>query len=282
MRLPTPAVTEATPHPTQGGILDLRTFVGDAHITVEKWWFILLGQIGWLKCIGTADESGSPYTINVAIAEPITASDLSDGVEKLLPRAELEKLRNETSFIVEYKATPDIGGVLSNAITFHVLDMKFRKAFYHHADFDPAGKGWNGWQRGPGASDLRDLIEKTGAVPGKPSGYFLFDWGYTNTTDPATQSVKLFQTFTGLEVGRQHKFSAWVRDNSGVGNKPRLVLTADGVDISPVTLPARTWELIQGVFTAASSSASLTFENRQMGIAPGNDYDVTQVTVEEL
>lgn len=282
VRLPTPAVTEATPYATQGGILDLRTFVGDAHITVEKWWFMLLGQIGWLKCIGTADASGSPYTINVAIVEPITTSDLSNGLKKLLPRAELEKLRNRTPMVVEYKATPDVGGVQSNAIAFPVLNLKFRKALYHHTDFDPAGKGWNGWQRGPGASDLSDLIEKTGAVPGKPSGYFLFDWGYTNTTSPATQSVKLFQTFTGLEVGRQYKFSAWVRDNSGVGNKPRLVLTADGVDISPVTLPARTWEHIQGVFTAASSSASLTFENRQMGIAPGNDYDVTQVTVEEL
>lgn len=282
VRLPTPAVTEATPHATQGGTLDLRTFVGDAHITVEKWWFMLLGQIGWLKCTGTADASGSPYTINVAIAEPITTSDLSSGLKKLLPRAELEKLRNRTPLVVEHQATPDVGGVQSNAIAFPVLNLEFRKAFYHHTDFDPAGKGWNGWQRGPGASDLRDLIEKTGAVPGKPSGYFLFDWGYTNTTDPATQSVKLFQTFTGLEVGRQHKFSAWVRDNSGVGNKPRLVLTADGVDVSPVTLPSRTWELIQGVFTAASSSASLTFENRQMGIAPGNDFDVTQMTVEEI
>lgn len=282
VRLPTPAVTEATPYATQGGILDLRTFVGDAHITVEKYWFILLGQIGWLKCIGTADASGSPYTINVAIAEPITTSDLSNGLKKLLPRAELEKLRNRTPLVVQYQATPDVGGVQSNAIAFPVLNLELRKAFYHHTDFDPAGKGWNGWQKGPGASDPRDLIEKTGAVPGKPSGYFLFDWGYTNTTNPATQSVKLFQTFTGLEVGRQHKFSAWVRDSSGVGNKPRLVLTADGVDISPVTLPAGTWELIQGVFTAASSSASLTFENRQMGIAPGNDFDVTQVTVEEL
>ena len=282
VRLPTPAVTEATPYATQGGILDLRTFVGDAHITVEKWWFMLLGQIGWLKCIGTADASGSPYTINVAIAEPITTSDLSNGLKKLLPRAELEKLRNRTPLVVEYKATPDVGGVQSNAIVFPVLNLEFLKAFYHHTDFDPAGKGWNGWQRGPGATDPRDLIEKAGAVPGKPSGYFLFDWGYTNTTNPATQSVKLFQTLTGLEAGRHYKFTAWVRDNSGVGNKPRLVLTAGGEDISPVTLPGTVWELIQGVFTASSSSIALTFENRQMGIAPGNDYDVTQMTVEEL
>ncbi|WP_177414045.1 hypothetical protein [Pseudomonas sp. KBW05] len=281
VRLPKPAVKQATPYAIQGGILDTRTFPGDADVVVNKWWFLLLGQHGWLECRGT-DENGLPYTIQVATGHAITEPEVSAGLDMKLLRTELEKLRNKTPLVVSYEGTPDVAGVRSNAIQFPVLNLEFRKAFYHHTDFDPAGKGWNGWQRGPGASDLRDLIEKTGAVPGKPSGYFLFDWGYTNTTSPATQSVKLFQTFTGLEVGRQYKFSAWVRDNSGVGNKPRLVLTADGVDISPVTLPARTWEHIQGVFTAASSSASLTFENRQMGIYPGNDFDVTQVTVEEL
>lgn len=282
VRLPTPVVEEAVPRAKQGGILDLRSFSGDGHITVEKWWFMLAGQIGWAKCTGTADATGLSYTIDVAIAEPITASDLSGGLEKLVPRAELEKLRNKTPLVVEYEVTPDVGGLRSNAITFPVLNLEFRKAFYHHTDFNPAEKGWNGWQRGAGASDPRDLIEKTGAVPGKPRGTFLFDWGYSDTKDPATQSVKLFQTFTGLEVGRRYKVSAWVRDNSGVGNKPRLVFTAGEVDISPVTLPGRTWEFIQGVFTAASSSPLLTFENRQMGISPGNDFDVTQITVEEI
>ena len=282
VRLPRPVVPQATPPATQDGILDLRTFTGDADIHVEKWWFILLGQLGWLKCTGTADEDGSLYTINVAIAESITPPELSGGLNKLLARSELQTLRNRTPLIIEYKVTPDASGVASNAVVFPMLALEFRKAFYHHTDFDPAGKGWNGWQKGPGAADPGDLVVKNGEVPGKPSGFFLFDWGYTDTTNPSTQSVKMFQAFTGLEAGRNYKFSAWVRDNSGVGNKPQLVLTADRLDISPVTLPSTTWELIQGVFTAASSSALLTFENRQMGNRPGNDFDVTGMTVEEL
>ncbi|MBO0496370.1 hypothetical protein [Pseudomonas sp. Marseille-Q1929] len=280
VRLPTPAVKQATPYAIQGGILDLRTFAGDADVVVNKWWFLLLAQHGWLECRGT-DENGLPYTIKVATGHAITAPEVNAGLDMKLLRTELEKLRNKTALVVSYEGTPDVAGVRSNAIQFPVLNLEFRKAFYHHTDFEPAGKGWNGWQKGAGATDPRDLVEKAGPVPGKSIGIFLFNWGYANTTDPATQSVQLFQTFTGLEVGRQYKFSAWVRDNSGAGNKPRLVLTAYGVDISPVTLPGRAWEFIQGVFTAASSSALLTFENRQMGIA-GNDFDVTQMTVEEL
>ncbi|MBO0496369.1 hypothetical protein [Pseudomonas sp. Marseille-Q1929] len=284
VRLPTPAVTEATPYATQGGILDLRTFVGDARITVEKWWFMLLGQIGWLKCIGTADASGSPHTINVAIAEPITASDLSDGLEKLLPRAELEKLRNETSLVIEYKVTPDVGGVLTRAIAFPALNLQFRKPFYHHTDFDPAGKGWNGWQKGPGAVDSRDLRLKTGAVPGAPSGTYVEDWGYTNTQDPVTQRVKLYQDFNQLEIGRIYKFSAWIRDSyaPGTGRKALLVLVAQGVDISPITAPGRPWELIQGTFLVTSSTTRLSLDNLQMGRDPINDFDTTQITVEEI
>ncbi len=130
VRLPTPAVTEATPYATQGGILDLRTFVGDAHITVEKWWFMLFGQIGWLKCTGAADASGSPYTINVAIAEPITTSDLSNGLKKLLRVQSWRSCATEPFWSSECKATPDVGGVRSNTIAFPVLNLDLRKAYY--------------------------------------------------------------------------------------------------------------------------------------------------------
>lgn len=104
VRLPTPVVPQAT-----NNILDLRTFAGDADITVEKWWFILLGQVGWLECTGIA-ENGSPYTIKVSIAEPVTQSEVSGGLKKLLKRVELEKLRDRTSLVVAFKATPDVGG----------------------------------------------------------------------------------------------------------------------------------------------------------------------------
>ncbi len=281
VRLPTPVVEQATPRATQNGILDLRTFAGDADITVEKWWFILLGQVGWLECTGIA-ENGSAHTIKVSIAESVTQSEVTGGLKKLLNRVELEKLRDRTSLVVAFKATPDVGGVLGNAIMFPKLHLAFRKAFYDQTDFDPAGKDWNGWQRGAGALNPGDLRRDPGPVPGAASGYFLVDWGYTDTSNPVTQRVKLFKDVIGLESGHTYRFSAWVRDNSGVGNKPRLVLTADGRDISPITLPGITWQLLQGVFRANSGGARLSLDNLQMGIGPGNDFDVTGLTVAEI
>ncbi|MBT9300752.1 carbohydrate binding domain-containing protein [Pseudomonas sp. TAE6080] len=281
VRLPTPVVEQATPRATQNGILDLRTFAGDADITVEKWWFILLGQVGWLECTGIA-ENGSAHTIKVSIAEPVTQSEVSGGLKKLLKRAELEKLRDRTSLVVAFKATPDVGGVLGNAIAFATLHLQFRKALYDHTDFNLEDKGWNGWNKGPGATSPADLVIKPGAVPGSPNGHYLQDWGYTNTSDPATQRVKLYKDFTELEVGRTYRFSAWVRDIPELANRPRLVIVAQGQEISPVTLPTTSWHLLQGTFKANSSTARLSLDNLQMGIGPGNDYDVTGLTVAEV
>ncbi|MBF8004255.1 hypothetical protein IZT72_06565 [Pseudomonas brenneri] len=276
VRLPTPVVPQAT-----NNILDLRTFAGDADITVEKWWFILLGQVGWLECTGIA-ENGSPYTIKVSIAEPVTQSEVSGGLKKLLKRVELEKLRDRTSLVVAFKATPDVGGGQGNAIVFPKLHLVFRKAFYDHTGFDPAGKDWNGWQRGPGALDPRDLRRDSGVVPGPANGYFLVDWGYTNTSNSVTQRVKLFKDFTELEVGRTYTFSAWVRDIPELANRPRLVIVVQGQEISRVTLPTTAWYLLKGTFKANSTTARLSLDNLQMGMGPGNDFDVTGLTVEEI
>lgn len=272
VRLPTPVVPQAT-----SGILDLRTFAGDADITLEKWWFILPGQVGWLECVGTSDEDGAPYTIRVAIAEPITQSEVADGLAKLLKRAELEKLRNRTSLVITYEATPDIGGVRSNAIVFPTLKLELRKAFDDRTDFDPANKGWNGWEKGAGATDPRDLLPKQAAN----GEWYLFDWGYTNASDPQTQREKLFKVFTGLEPGRTYEFSAEVRDNSGARPTPSLALVANGVEVYPATLlDTRVWRRIGATFTATSTTARLSIDNLQMGLN-GNDFDVTRIYVLE-
>lgn len=281
-RVPTPVVEQATPRAQQGGILDLRAFSGDARITVEKWWFILSGQFGWLECRGTADQNGAPYTITVSTAELITSGDVSGGLNKLLKRTELEKLRNETPLVVAFKATPDIGGVVGNAIAFPELHLEFRKAFYDYTDFNPNGKSWNNWKKGAGAAHSSDLIVKDGVMPGGEFGYFLFDWGYTDTSNPVTQREKLYKIFSELEAGRKYRFSAWVRDNSNVGNKPNLVLVAGGREITPQTKPGSVWQKLQGEFTGTSSPIRVSLDNLQMGIAPGNDFDVTQITVEEV
>nr|WP_252121072.1 hypothetical protein [Pseudomonas petroselini] len=283
VRLPTPGVPQATPPATQGGILDLRTFAGDASITVQKWWFILLGQVGWLECRGT-QEDGSSYTIHVMVNQPINANDLANGLSRVLKRDELNKLRNRTPLDVVFKCTTKVGGHAGNAVEFPLLHLAFRKAFYDYTDFDPDGKGWNGWQRGLGAASPADLVHEheAGLPPGPNPVHFLKDWGYTDTRDPATQSEKMYKVFNELEQGRTYTFRARVRDSYGFAYKPRLVLLANGTEISPIVEPGLAWQFIEGVFTARSTSTRLSFDNRRMGIAPGNDYDVESFLIEEV
>ncbi|SDL57129.1 hypothetical protein SAMN04490190_5819 [Pseudomonas libanensis] len=283
-RLPTPVVPEATPPATQGGILYLRGFTGDVHIIVEKWWFILVGQVGWLECRGT-QENGSPYTIRVMRNEPITTSDMVDGLLRVIKRQELEKLRDRTALDVVFKCTAEIGDLETNAIEFPLLHLEFNKSFYDYTDFNPAGKDWNNWEKGLGATDSRDLRLKQGQVPPDfTNGYYREDWGYTDTTDPATQREKMFKKFIGLEVGKWYEFSAWVRDSyaQGNGRKPALVLVVQGVDITQVTRPGTAWQLLKGTFKASSSSLRLSLDNMEMGIGPINDYDVTGITVKAV
>ncbi|MBC3254142.1 hypothetical protein HU733_01440 [Pseudomonas paralactis] len=283
-RLPTPVVPQATPPASKGGILDLRNFTGDAHITVEQWWFILAGQVGWLECRGT-QENGSPYTIRLMLNEPITPADVADSVLRVLKRQELEKLRNRTALDVVFKCTAETGGHEASAIEFPVLHLEFRKAFYDYTDFNPTGKDWNNWQRGAGATDSRDLWLKQGPVPPDfANGYYREDGGYTNTTNPATQREKMFKNFTGLEVGKRYEFSAWVHDrySPGTGRKPALVLVVQGVNITLITRPGTAWELLKGTFQASSSSLRLSLDNMEMGIDPENDFAVTGITVKEV
>ncbi|MBD8150485.1 hypothetical protein IFT37_10345 [Pseudomonas fluorescens] len=281
VRLPTPVVEQATPPATQNGILDLRTFSGDADSTLEPWWFIRVGQNVCARCEGTADANGAPLTFPVVTADPVTDSEVSGGLNKLLKRSDLEKLRDKTDLVITFNVTPDIGGQVSNAIEFPKLHLKFRKAFYDLTDFDPDDKGWNGWTRGAGAADPRDLTLKAGEVPENPNGHYLFDWGYTDTSNPTTQRVKLYKEFTELEAGHVYEFSAFVRDNSSVGNKPRMVIVANG-QASAELLPPATWTKVVKQFTAVSGINRLSVDNLQMGISPGNDFDVTLLTVREL
>ncbi|MEN5151564.1 hypothetical protein [Pseudomonas orientalis] len=281
-RLPTPMVPEATPPATQGAILDLRTFSGDAQIIVndenfdKAWWFSLEGQKGWLECTGTK-EDGSSHTVRVMTGQLITLSDMNNGLKRVLARSDLEAFRNKTPLAIVFKVTTDGSPDVSEAIEFPLLELTLRKRFRDVTDFDPNKKDWNGWQKGAGATDPRDLVLKEAG-----GQYYLFDWGYTNTQDLATQREKLFKVFSDLEIGRTYEFSADVRDNSGGRPLPRIALVASGQEIvAPTLLDTRVWRTLKSVFTASSSTVRLSVDNVQLGLG-GNDFDVTLLVVEEV
>jgi hypothetical protein len=281
-RLPTPMVPEATPPATQGAILDLRTFSGDAQIIVndenfdKAWWFSLEGQKGWLECTGTK-EDGSSHTVRVMTGQLITFSDVNNGLKRVLARSDLEAFRDKTPLAIVFKVTTDGSPDVSEAIEFPLLELTLRKRFRDVTDFDPNKKDWNGWQKGAGATDPRDLVLKEAG-----GQYYLFDWGYTNTQDLATQREKLFKVFSDLEIGRTYEFSADVRDNSGGRPLPRIALVASGQEIvAPTLLDTRVWRTLKSVFTASSSTVRLSVDNVQLGLG-GNDFDLTLLVVEEV
>lgn len=279
VRLTTPEVAQATPPATQGGILDLRTFGADADIGVPDWWFMLTGQRGWLECSGKL-WNGVIHTFKIMDAELITNADVTNGLSRALKRLELDKYETGTELTFVFKLTANGGVDVNKAITFPALKLILRKRLFDATGFDPNDRGWNGWQRGSGATDPRDLVLVYGAYLWG-TGYWLRDWGYSNTSNPVTQSEKLFKIFNNLEPGRSYTFHAWVRDDTGVPLPPRMVLTAAGNDITPVTEPGTAWQLLQGTFVANSSTVRLGIDNRRMGIDPANDFTVTWIRVYE-
>ncbi|WP_300632492.1 hypothetical protein [Pseudomonas sp.] len=282
-RRPRPVVKQAT-----GGILDLRTFPGkDAEVIVKStdadvdwaWWFFMVGHFAMMTLEGTA-EDGSPITLSI-MARLLESGD-RDGLSCLIPHSDLEKLKRSTSITLNFSHFIGSDPAASVEIDFQPLTLAFTKALYDLTDFDPSGKGWNGWERGAGAADPRDLALRNDPFGGR-TGYWLRDYSYTDTSDPVTESEKMFKIFTDLESGRSYRFSALVCNSSGQGANPRVALAVDRKKItSEIEPPATSWQTLEGVFVATSSTARLSVNNHRMGYQVGNDFGVTLLKLEEV
>ncbi|WP_010166505.1 hypothetical protein [Pseudomonas sp. PAMC 25886] len=265
--LPPPVIPQAVE-----GVLDLRTFEGDANATVAQWWFILEHQNGWLNVAGTK-EDGTPYVIQVMIGEAVTAQDVANGLDRILKRSELLLLRNLTSLRVTYECTPDDSTHRSDAIMFPVAEYIFTKPFEDLSDFDSSAD-LNGWQRGPAATDPRDLVfyrEENG------NGCL---WNYTYTQ--ISNGVLLFKSLTGFEVGRRYSFSIEVKRFNLAGAVPRMSLSVNQVPITAQTdFPTMVWVQLVGTFTATSPTMDLDITSHVF-TGQGNDYLLDKIYVREV
>ncbi|NVZ27444.1 hypothetical protein HX881_17945 [Pseudomonas gingeri] len=129
-RLPAPVVRQAT-----GGVLDLRTFVGNADITVEKWWFILAGQKCWLRGVGTL-QNGSNYTFTVINGAAVTLDEVGKGLHRILQRTVLDSLKNQSELTFTCKVTADGSTQESQAISFVPLTLKVLRAVIDYERFE--------------------------------------------------------------------------------------------------------------------------------------------------
>lgn len=265
VRLPTPVVPQAT-----NNILDLRTFAGNADITVEQWWFILPDQKVWLRGTGTKKD-GSAYLLNVYLGKVVTAAEVSAGLKEVLKRNELESLKNLSSLTFTCKVTPDGSTHESDSVVFPMLPLTVRLPFDDLTTFD--NENWNGWQKGPAAADPRDLVIKA-----EGGNWFLYNWTYTNNS----AGVFLFRNYSGLEINRNYEFSMSIRRVNNSPAVPEVSMLAAGKTVVARTpIPGQEWRTLLGVFTATATTMSLELYN-YIATGTGNDFAVDYIRVREL
>ena len=263
---PTPEVLQAT-----DGVLDVRTFVGDATAKVKPWspW-MQAGQRVWLSAQGTAKDD-SPYEFKLMVGELVTAQDVSQGLQRILLRTELESLKNFSTLTLTCKVTTDGGTDVSKAILFPPLALQVRLPFDDVTTFD--NYNWNGWEKGPAAADPRDLVIKH-----ENGNWFLYNWTHTNRS----AGVFLFRNYANLEVGRSYEFSIAIHRVGTLYAVPRVSMLVGGKTlVGPVEIRDQNWHTLKEVFIATDETMLLELFNH-VATGMGNDYAVDDVRVREL
>lgn len=275
-RRPPPMVRQATPQ-QQNGILDLRTFDGDAEVFVKTpdselaWWFIVEGQIAYMNCTGTA-EDGRPHTAIIMYKEPVEAGDLNE-LSRKIPREQLEKFKNKTIIEFKFKCTTDESLVESAALEFQSLKLQFRKRYRELANF--SSRTLEGWEVGTGAPDPRDISFEPQA-----DGFALKNYTYSRkNVGPVLQKI-----FTDLEPGHTYKFSVRLRRYNLSNPTPKLSLRIDTVQqTSVLELLDLAWHSLSFTFVASKTPALLDIYSHEMDEGRGgNDYLMDDFLVEEI
>ena len=119
--LPTPVIEQAT-----GTVLDLDTFSGDADATVIPWFYIEPHQPCWLWGTGKLAD-GSVYSFSLLEGEPVTEQWLASGVNTPLPRRELQKLANGSSFELYFAVNFNGRKDKASAKVFPLLELTISK-----------------------------------------------------------------------------------------------------------------------------------------------------------
>ncbi|MFO2464011.1 hypothetical protein OOJ96_10320 [Pseudomonas sp. 15FMM2] len=273
VRLPMLVVPQAT-----NGILDLRTFDGDADITVydenyeSAWWFALVGQRVWLRGSGKL-ENGDAYTINVYLGKVVTVDEVNAGLAGILKRAELELLEDSSALTFTCKVTTDGSTHESEAIEFPLLTLEITKPYKDLTNFD--NRDWRGWTRGSGAPDSRDL-----SLEPQADGFALKNYTYSaRNIGPIVQ-----RTFSDLEYGRQYQFSVRVRRYNGANPTPKLSLRKNSVRQTDIKeLIDLNWYTLSFIFVADATAVLLeVYSHEEDARRTGNDYLMDDFLIMEI
>ncbi len=90
--LPRPLIVDAA----NGGVgaeFNIDSFAGDSRVDVEPWPLIAAGQCVWLRAEGT-DLNGLDFSIDLYTARPVSPGEVTAGLSVVLPRTQINRLRN--------------------------------------------------------------------------------------------------------------------------------------------------------------------------------------------
>ncbi|WP_455827094.1 hypothetical protein [Pseudomonas graminis] len=270
-QLPEPQVREA-----RDGVLDLRTFTGDATAFVSKWAFIEVGHNAWMDCKGYLKD-GSVHTFQVMVGKAITAGDVKNGLVRTLPRSELEKFPDHATLTVTLKVRADACGENGPMIVCPPLNLTLRKPYRNLTDFNDKKLGR--WTIGSGAPDPRDItiVPFAKFSDGKP-GFCVRNYTYSDrSAGPILQSV-----FNDLYSGDTYRFSVRVCRDGDKYNAPKLSLRKDSVDKTPVlNLVGTEWQTLSFTFVAGSAPVLLELYSHEAS-RMGNDWYMDDFLVESV
>lgn len=249
-QLPTPQVPQAV-----NDVLDLMTFTGNPNVTVAPWPHIEVGQRVWLSLIGET-TAGVTYTIVLLAGTPI--SQVSTGLNEVLPRSEVMKLGHSSKATLVCKVTFDKSSDEFAAVTFpsKVLTIRTRYDYI--------------------TPEIKDVTDAAGSVP---------DYGltrYVNVTVSGTatreETVELFDAAMGsLGTALVAVNGIWQRQLGPLAERSYRITAKALYDAVPDTSQPRTFVVELGVAPLISRVTD------SLGpVAPGGTTYDTSITVQGI
>lgn len=109
------------PQTKEASLLDLKTFSGDAQLTVAPWPFIAVGQTYWVEVSGV-NGSGQPVSVLLERNKLVTGAMVREGIKEALPRAALEQLALKSQLVARLRVAFD-GDESTGTQSFAPLDV---------------------------------------------------------------------------------------------------------------------------------------------------------------
>jgi hypothetical protein len=175
--LPAPEVPQA-----KDGVLDLTAFSGAATVKVLKstgsvWPLWAEKQTYWIMLEGTLPD-GKGYKYYLANEGVLSEAQGKAGLNIGLPRAQLEKLKQDSTLTVTLKVAYDPSGIESDARAFPIANYTVKSQTKMCEDFSSAPVGY------------KFIDDEWAALPSAPSGMRILPIKAINFPSPNVQIVE--------------------------------------------------------------------------------------------